>query len=355
MSAVRPLEPEDLPKVAEIYADFVEWDDEHVPATAEFFRRLVYEDPFADPEVPPLVYDDPEDGVVALRCVHHRPFVLGDRELRIACAGPMVVDSDHRGRGIATALLERYFDGPQDISSGDRAVDAVHSVWERRGTTHHAWSVGWSRVLAPAGLLAGAAARRRGMERTPAGGLISALETPLARRLEPEPPTGTTEPLTNQALIDLMPDLEEQFPLRPVYSDDYLTWLFEMMELVNLGRLVRRLVRDDDGRPAGSYVMYVNPQWRAHVIQVAAAGDDVGLVLDHLMHDAAKQGAVEVQGRAEAHLLPYLRERRMRIVWADWAHVKSDDPELVNTVLSGRAFLTRMEGEWWIRPRPGVV
>lgn len=85
-------------------------------------------------------------------------------------------------------------------------------------------------------------------------------------------------------------------------------------------------------------------------MQVAAAGDDVGPVLDHLMHDAACHGAVEVQGRFELHLVPQLRKRRCRLIHPDWAHVRTDDPTLRSAVLAGNSLLTRLDGEWWMRP-----
>jgi hypothetical protein len=115
---------------------------------------------------------------------------------------------------------------------------------------------------------------------------------------------------------------------------------------------VRRLVRGDDGRPAGSYVMYVAAHGIAEVIQLAAAEPDVELVLDHLIHDAVAGGAVEVRGRFEHHLLPALRRRRCRLVAIDWALLHARDPALLAAVHGGHALLTRLDGEWWLRPDP---
>jgi hypothetical protein len=125
------------------------------------------------------------------------------------------------------------------------------------------------------------------------------------------------------------------------------------MERANVdGTLVRRLVRADDGRPLGSYVMYVAAHGIAELIQLAAAESDVPLVLDHLVHDAARGGAVEVRGRFEHHLLDALRRRRCRMVPVDWAALHGRDPELLAAVHGGRALLTRLDGEWWLRPDP---
>ena len=77
----------------------------------------------------------------------------------------------HRPRGIGALLLRAYLEGPQDLTADDRAIDQVHAMGVRLGgETHGVASIGWSLVLAPAGFVAGALARRAtGRERPPAG------------------------------------------------------------------------------------------------------------------------------------------------------------------------------------------
>jgi GNAT superfamily N-acetyltransferase len=352
VTPIRPLAREDLPQIAAIYGEFVEYAPASLPGLVAFFERLLFADPFADPEIPAWVYEDPDAGVIGLRCVHARRFLFEERPVRVASAGPMVVHPGHRRKGIATQLVARYFEGPQEISAGDRAIDAVHSVWERLGTvTWTAASLGWGFTLTPVGRAAATLGRRTARRDLPPGARpLSRLDALAGRRRAPAPESGTIEVLANRDLVGLLRRLDGQFPLRPDYDEAYLEWLFGTMELVNLGKLVRRLVRDDDGEPLGAYVMYVNPHWRAYVMQVAATQENAGLVLDHLLHDAAGHGAVEVQGRFEPHLIPHLRRRRCRLIHPDWAHVKTDDPVLRSAVLAGDALLSRLDGEWWMRP-----
>ncbi len=73
-------------------------------------------------------------------------------------------------------------------------------------------------------------------------------------------------------------------------------------------------MRDDRDAPIGSFVLVAAPGGIAHVIQVAAADDDVLLVMEHLLHAAAEVGAVDVRGRFEPHLLAWLRRRRVRVL-----------------------------------------
>jgi predicted N-acetyltransferase YhbS len=355
LTPIRPLEHDDLPAVAALYADFVNWGPgKPMPGFIEFFRSTLLEHPFADPEIPSLVYDDPRDGVVGVIGSHPRPFLHRGERVRMACNGPLVVHPDYRSSGVGALLLRGHLAGAQDMTFNDRTIDQVHEIWGRLGgATQAAASIGWSRVVAPVGCAAASFTRRAFGRRPPGRALLSRIDALAGRRRLPTP-TGTIEPLTPAGMLDLLPRLERDYPLRPAYDEAFLAWLFSTMEVVDsaLGHLVRRLVRADDGRPAGAYVMYVSVLGRASVIQIATGSKDVGLTIDHLLRDAANEGAVEVRGRVEPGLLPKVRTRGFRFTCEDYAIVYAKDPKLVGTVLSGRALLSRLEGEWWMRPRP---
>jgi GNAT superfamily N-acetyltransferase len=354
--SIRPLEEEDLPVLAALYGEMDKRDPAlPAPGYVEFFRQTLLAAPLADPEIPSLVYDDPRDGVVGVIGSHPRPYLFGERAVRLACSGPLVVDPRHRPRGLGALLLRRYAAGPQEMTFNDRSVASVHTMWRLLGAdTDAAASIGWRRVLAPAGAALSSLSRRLPGSRRPPASAASGLDAVAGRGFRPPPPgAGSVEPLGNEDLLDLYSRLRRQFPLRPAYDDGFLDALFAAMGRIVLGgRLLRRLVRAEDGRPLGAYVMAVAAQGTAHVFEIAAAYDDAGLVLDHVFHDAAEQGAVEVEGRVEPSLLAHLRTRKCRLERADWVTVKSQDPQLVNAVLSGKALLSRLDGEWWMRPRP---
>jgi GNAT superfamily N-acetyltransferase len=358
VSTIRPLERADLPAVAALYADFMAWDPQATSASlVAYYARTMLDNPRFDAEIPTLVYDDPQDGVVGVLGSNVRRFTYRDREVRVACDGPLIVHPAHRPRGVGALLLRSYLAGPQDLTVDDRAIDQVHAMGLRLGAeTHGVASIGWSLVIAPAGFVAGAIVRRATGRARSSAGLVARAEAFATRRRRAAPQSGAAEPLTNAALIELVARLRRPFPLRPSYDDAHLTWLFAEMARANVdGQLVRRLVRADDGKPRGSYVMYVAPQGIAEVIQLAAAERDVPLVLDHLIQDAAAGGAVEVRGRFEHHLLPTLRRRRCRLVPIDWAMLHGRDPELLAAAQGGHALLTRLDGEWWMRPDPSAT
>lgn len=351
---IRPLEPDDLPEVAALYADFDGWPPAGLLALEAFFRRVLLDHPFADPELPTLVCVDAHGAIAGVSCSHARRFVHGDRAVRVRGFGPLIVRRDLRRRGIGLRLIEDFLDGPQDLTTNDRATDQTRRLWERAGgIVDPAASVGWSYVVAPVRFLAGAAARRlAGRDEAPAAALLARLDAPLSRRLHRAPP-GTIEPLSDAALIALLPQLATDFPLRPAYEPAYLDWLFGEMATADVAeQFVRRLVRAPDGRPAGWYVAYVSRHGLAQVMQIAGAQEDMPLVLGQLIRDAVAQGAVEVRGRFEPHLQPALRGLRCRFVPIDSSLLHARDRSLLEAVLVGRALVTRMDGEWWMRPSP---
>ncbi len=349
MSRVRPLEREDLPAVASLYELVIRSKTAQAPpGLASYIERLSCDQPFADPELPSLVYDEPGHGIVGFIASHARRFVFGDRSLRMACSGQLVAHPDFQSRGVGALLLRKYLAGPQDFTITDGATDGVRQIWERLGGVTHAMaSVGWTRVLSPSRFAAAELARRRGRDAVRGARMWTALDGVAGRRLRPDRPATSSEPLSAAALLAGMSRLSRAFPMRPHYDTVFLTWLFREMEAVApRGPLERRMVRDAGGDVVGWSVAYAPPAGVAQVVQVA--GDDVGLVLDDLFQHAAERRAIAIQGRVDPYLYPLLAKRRCLFRPSAWALVHSRDPALVGAVTSGRALLTRLEGEWWM-------
>ena len=276
---------------------------------------------------------------------HPRRMRFGDRALRMACSGQLVADPAGRP-GVGALLLRKYMAGPQDLTITDGATDTVRSMWEALGgDTSALASLGWTRVLRPAGFARAMLARRG---RTLPGPVARVVDAAAGRRLAPEPAAGVTEPLTTAALADAAESLARECDLRPAYDEGYLGWLLAEAEAVrSRGPLERRLV-SVDGVIAGWYVAYMPEGGVAQALQVGCAARQAGPVLDQLFADAAAAGCAAVQGRLEPALLAAIRERRCLVRRSEWALVAAREPELLAAIAYGRALLTRLDGEWWM-------
>ncbi len=353
--SVRPLSENDLDVVVRLYAEL----DRRDPARpSDGYRRFFADVLFgigSDPRLPSLVCEAPTGETVGFIASHPRRLRFQSRDLSAACFGPIIVDDRHRGHGLAALLFDAFLKRSQELTFNDRAIGQVSRMWQRRGgVVDQLASMEWVYRLRPAGeAIAAVVPRRLGLRRLPGRDTLAAMERPVVRRRSPEPVEGGSAPLSPDGVIDALDRLAAEFDLRPVYEPDYLRWLFAAMEGVVLGgRLSRRLITRDDGVVAGYYVMYVLPHGSANVIQLAAGADDAGLVLDHAIHDAGVGGAIDIRGRLESFLLPHLRARGCGLEFGDLVGIQSAEGAIPAAVLGGRSLVSRLDGEWWMRPRP---
>jgi hypothetical protein len=358
------MEKDDLAGVARLYDQVVRSltmgprpevapdDTETLKGLASYIGRLAWDQPTADEEMPCLVYEAGDGGIVGFIATYPRRFTFGGRAVRALCTGQLVAHPDAGAGGVGALLMRRALSGPQDLTFTDGATPLVREMWERLGgVTNTSASMGWTRPLRP---VADAGERVGGRvaalaRSTPVWVGLGVVEHVVLRRRTASlsPSDAFLEPLTPATLQEGLDSLDRSVRLRPVYDAAYLDWLFtEMAAVASRGELVKQAVRDGDGKLAGWFVAYLPARGTVQVVQVA--GRQVDLVLDELFRWAAGREAASVHGRTDPYLYPHLREKGCRFSSDPWALVHSRDPELVAAVLSGRGLLTRLDGEWWM-------
>jgi hypothetical protein len=359
MSAIRPLERSDLPQVTDLY--------EHVarsgarkapPGLRAYFEETFLDYPGADPEIPSLVYVDGDGRIAGFLGSSVRKLVFDGRKIRLGISGQLVTEPDVRTKAAGAFLMKEYMNGPQDLTLTDTASDTVRRIWEGLGgETSQLACVGWFRLFRPWRFAGELFSRRRGRNELPraarpVSAALDAASTAVARRaLRAPEPEGASEELTPKALAEHVRAVASSFRLRPDYGEDgFAAWLLHALAAVKTrGELVARLVRGADGNVRGWYVYYLRPGGIAQVIQLAGNEREIGDTIDHLFRDARSRGASGVQGRVEAHLRDALSQRRSVFHASGYlALLHSRDAELLHAIQSGRALLTRLEGEWWM-------
>jgi hypothetical protein len=356
LSAIRPLERGDLPQVVSLY--------EHVarsgsrtapPGLAGYFERTFLDHPWADAEIPSLVYTDGEGRIVGFLGSSVRRLEFDGRPLRMGISGQLVTEPEARSRAAGAFLMREYMTGAQDLTITDTASEMVRKIWEGvGGETSQLACIGWVRILRPAQFATAYRTRERvePVRRARLSQVLDAASSPLAGRIL-RPPRATDvqgEELTPAALARHLDEVTPSARLRPAYDEAFAEWLFrELAAVRSRGTVLKRLVRTSDGRLRGWYVGYLVPGGIAQVLQVAADERDVGYVLDHLFREAYESGAAALQGRLEPHLREPLTQRRAVFHRAGYlALVHARDNELLHAIQAGHALLTRLEGEWWM-------
>lgn len=354
---LRPFQREDLPEVVALRRQAFRYSErERTERLVAYLERIFYDHPWADPELPSLVYEDERGRVAGFLGVIPRPLLFQGAPIRAAVATQLMVASESRGL-VGRRLFRAFLAGPQDLSLSDTANDAARLLWESLGgsvsVTH---SLTWTRALRP---------YRHYASRASSGGLARRLASLAARPLlavadacaariggpfRQQVPPGATEPLDPAVMAATLARLVGPRALRPLYEDGSLGWLLEQAaDKRQFGELRQRLVRGPRGEVAGWFLYYCDDGGVGQVLQVAAARSGQALVLRHLFYDAWRGGLAAVAGRVEPALAAELGAQRCRFErTGPWMLIHSQRTEIMHAIVCGAAFVSRLEGEWWL-------
>jgi hypothetical protein len=160
-----------------------------------------------------------------------------------------------------------------------------------------------------------------------------------------------TEELTPAALVEHLPRLTRGLRLAPDYDLPFAEWLFRELDLVpGRGRPVARLVRRGS-QVVGMFIYFLLPAGPSLVVQIAAAdGAATRAVVDALIDDATTAGAAMLHGRMEAGLEQAVAAAGGIMGYGGNALIHAPDPAVAMVATSGRALLTRLEGDRWMAP-----
>jgi len=357
LGQIRPLSLDDLPAVVSLYERIHRsGSPTPPPGLAAYFARTFLNHPWADPDIPSLVF---EDGGQILGFIGStvRRLRFDGRPIRLGCSGPFFVNPDTPSKSVGPFLLRHYMQGPQDLTITDAANETVRRIWQRfGGGCLHLSSIRWTRLFRPMQCVADELLIRAGKRRVqlavrPALRVLDSVVTRIPRTgFRPAPPEVTGEPLTPDLMIEHLPVIARSLRVYPDYDGCFLRWLFrELGEVRRLGVRCAMLVRDKDGSVLGWYVYLIRTEGLSQVLQIAAPEENVGPVIDHLLAHARAAGAPGLLGRLEPRLLVPLATRRcfLHNKGRYFAMIHSRVPGLTAAIREGSALLTRMEGETW--------
>jgi hypothetical protein len=336
-----------------------------LPQLHSFFEQILFDNPWADSELPSLVYEDDQGEIVGLICSNPRRMLFDGRPVRMVCSAYLLTHPGTRNRALGALLMHALLAGSQELTITDGATDTVRRMWEGLGgQTAHLGCLSFVKVLRPWQLAGGQVLRGRSFEPLEAGlrPVLSALDWASARVarkvLVPPTPEGTAEQLTPTAMLEHLPDVTGSVRLRADYDRPYLEWLFDRVEdvtrwgpvqprLVPRGPLWAELVRKD-GRVQGWFVCQLRKGGFCRLLQLAATDHGADVVFDQLVYRARQRGAAGLYGRMEPHLVgPVSRNRCLLRFSPGRLLVHSREQEIMDAILSGDALLTRLDGEWW--------
>lgn len=348
---VRPLSEDDLPQMTRLYERVF---GRNLEGSADSLRQLFFEQPWHDASLPSLGYQSETGQIVGCLGVMPRHMTFRGRPVRVAVGHHFAVDPSSRNTLAGFELARHFYAGPQDVTLAEGNEFSRQMCQFFGGSVSVLYSLCWTRPLRLA-QYALMLLKNRGLPDAAALTL-----RPLCRSFDSRLPHPNSLIKTSAVLADdldpvtmlaCLSTFTNGRSLQPVYDLPSLTWLMKMLaQKRHRGLLNKVVVRTRSGRPLGWYLYYLVPRGVAEVVQVGGPEESIREVLEHLFHHAWERGAVAVTGAMDPSLSRALFESHCVFHRPDncWMLVHSRDRRILNAIQAGDAFLTRLEGEWWI-------
>ena len=354
---VRPLEERDLARVAELHERVMP--KAHYLSSASlraYLSRILLTHPWRAESLPSLVFEGHDGRIVGCLGVMPRPMSFQGRSITAAISHSFIVEPGARSMLAALELARAFHAGPQDLSIAEGS-SASRRIWELTGgDVSLLYSLCWTRLLQPSRYVL-SHLNKRGL--SPAAGwmlrpvcrAVDALLQLASRSLRPIAPPVPAVDLDGQTLCGSVSEFTKDRSLRPLYDEHSFSWLLETLaHKQGRGAFHKVVVRNERHVTIGWYMYYAKPGETGAVVQIVAREDCAGQVLDHLFHHARRHGAIAVSGQVDPVLFHALggKDCLFHQDGGSWLLVHSKHPELLQAIHRGDAFLTRLEGEWWI-------
>ncbi len=352
MNQLRSLEPSDIPQIValrrRVYTQSAQESD---AALARYYHTLFFENPWHDGRYPCFLQEGSAGEVLGFVGSIPRPMLLGAERLTAVIATELMVAPEARGF-IGLKLLRRLFDGAQHLTYSDRGNDQARALYEGLGGSAALWySLYWSASLDGSRLsfdtaLAGSPRNVAVRTLRRASRLLDRLSK--GSRTQNRIST-RDELLTPETVMSLMRRLAGKNTLVPEYEAHSFGWLMQRLaETRKFERVVTAQVIHE-GEAIGFFVYVIRQDREIDVVQLAALPRREGLTFDHLIHHAAAEGGAVLRGRFDRRLAPLISERGLPLTLGQpWTLVRSGRPDVAAQFLTGNAFFSRLDAEWWI-------
>lgn len=355
---VRPLEEADILDVERLYLKV--YGDKYATRLESLHRdlsRILLHNPWHDKRLPSLVFQDGNGDIVGCVGVLPRPMLFNGRRITAAVTHSLMVEPGSRSTLAAIHLVKRFFSGPQDLSLADVNM-LSRRMWESAGGMPSLlYGLCWMRLLRPSRYVL-SFLRNRGAPNamlrllSPFCSLADAVAPLVAKKfLRLARPETQDDEFDARTLHAELPGLTRDRNLRPEYTEAASIWLVEaLLRNRRYGALHKRVVRGSQGRIIGWYLYFIKPSGIAEVAQLVATANSADAVLDSLFYHAQRQGAIAVTGQVDPPLLNSLSDKFcvFHPIRDGWVMLHSRHPEILQTINAGKAFLSRLESEWWI-------
>lgn len=318
---------------------------------------LYFKDGKLRPNASPLVSRSENGHVNGFLGVITKQFRYRDRTITVANCHQLVATKEARKQLMPMRLLQRFLAGPQDISFSDGSSDSISELWKQLGGEYVTGeSIYYKIPLRPASFAAGHFLKqnRNGLGSglrsiaTYADTIAGRIRIPLFYRKEK---TGIVfVPLNKDLMAVLLEKMKPFYLLFPQYDPSDIESLFRLLDgETRFGTLHKAALMNPNDQPIGWFIYYAKKKGVCEVIQAVSMPGKETQLFDSLTWHAFSMGGVEISGRLmPSQLQTPFTTKSVSLPARMWTLMKSNDVELKHIIQSGKAFMTRLEGDLWV-------
>jgi hypothetical protein len=361
--AVRALAEGDIPQIAGLYWNYMRLRKGPPPsALVSLFHELYFESPFTSSDFASLVYDIPDHGIVGFLGGSVRQMSVCGKPMRVMFGGNLVVHPEYRSGLVAPRLVNTFRSNRYDIAMVDSANNISKQILQRMGyEVVPALNIHWRRPLRPVqygiyGVSVAATSSTLGRMAQVAQPLCRVADAVVSRI--PANPFRQREPRLQGMDLDLethlncMVQFRQGYSIWSEYSLESLGWLTNWMERQAFRGVLRKIVlQDRNQKIVGWYLYYAKRGAVGEVVQIGGFPNSTKDILDHLFWDAQQQGVIGLHGVVDSRRIPDFSDRGCFFTCrGGWTFATSPNPEVMQLLERGEAFLSRLDGEWCLDP-----
>lgn len=298
-----------------------------------------------------------EDGTVnGFLGVITNSFRYKERMIKVANCHHLVTTEQARTKLVPMRMLQKFLSGPQDLSFADNSSESTHLLWKRLGGKPAICECIFYKIpLRPVSFMVRPFLKKlnkpvKKMTAMFASGtdtVAGKFRLPMFYRRKS---AVKLTPLQPQMLLEALDIISNRYLLFPQYDQSKIEHLFNLLSREKrYGTLHKLAILDENREIAGWFIYYSKKGGVCEVIQAVSLPGKEKFLFDSLTWHAYMQGGIELSGRLMANQLhspfalkAFCMPARM------WTLFHTTDTELMLNIQTGKAFLTRLEGDLWL-------
>lgn len=348
---IRELFPNDIDQVADLHRQSGIGDaPRELTRLCDYYKTTFLDSPWHNPALSSLVCCDANGQITGFIGVLSRQMSYNKTPLNVAVAHRFMVNPQQASPLAAIRLMKQFLSGPQDLSISDGANDQGKQFWlGSGGQISWLYSMEWFKPLCPASYFLTIASRKKQSwfrfflplcRLMDSVGYCPQRKTPISDgRIE-------EEILIPEKLLGCIQKFAAAKQLAPIYTIEEFQWLYRFMEQNTMrGKLEGCLLKDACSKIIGCFLYYLKKEGIAEVMLLCADKNKESDVYHCLLNHLRSKKAIGLIGRMVPDFIPAFGKDKVFFKRGSWAMIHSRRPELLESIHSGKVFLSSLEGE----------